>query len=59
MRRRDGRAALWPGTTFILIVAFSIFALGRPSAFPDDPQRRAPIASVAHYSFADFATAVR
>lgn len=53
------RAGLVPGATFVLIVLFSVFVLGRPPEFPDDPQRRAPIASYAHYSFADFAQASR
>ncbi|GAC1397931.1 MAG: hypothetical protein NVS2B8_09880 [Vulcanimicrobiaceae bacterium] len=58
-RRARRRAGLLPGATFALIVLFSVIVLCRPPQFPDDPQRRAPIASVAHYSFADFAAASR
>jgi len=55
----EGRASLLPGATLALIVLFSVFVLGRPPTAPDDPQRRTPIVGVAHYTFADFASASR
>ncbi|GAC1307090.1 MAG: hypothetical protein NVSMB19_19650 [Vulcanimicrobiaceae bacterium] len=53
------RAGLLPGMTLALIALFAVFVLERPPNPPDDPQRRIPIAGVAHYTFADFASAAR
>ncbi len=58
-RRAAGRAGLLPGATLALIVLFSIYVLGYPPIQPDNPQHRAPIVGVAHYTFADFASAAR
>lgn len=53
------RAGLLPGATLALIVLFSFYVLGYPPIQPDNPQHRAPIVGVAHYTFSDFASASR
>lgn len=56
-KRRVQRAGLLPGATLALIVFFAAVVLGYPPTMPDNPQHRTPIVGVAHYTFADFASA--
>lgn len=58
-RASGRRAGLVPGATLALIVLFSALVLGYPPQQPDNPQTRTPIVGVAHYTFADFASASR
>jgi len=46
------------GATLVAIVVFSVYAVERPPAFPDDPRSHAPVSAYARYSLSDVLAAV-
>jgi hypothetical protein len=52
------RFAWISGAGLLLVVLFSVYAVERPPAFPDDPRNHAPISAYERYSLSDILTAV-
>jgi hypothetical protein len=56
-RARSLPNAWLPSITLLLVLIVSAIALERPPRYPDDPQRRLPIVSVARFTVEDFVAA--
>ncbi len=57
--RRGTLGFAWlSGATLLAVLVFSVYAVERPPAFPDDPRNHAPVSAYARYSLSDVLTAV-